>query len=81
MSESQPTKLIQNVGDTEQIFGWPEMNVDLFGCSGVGVSKAGTYELNRNAFFIQGRAEIVPQGMRTEAGNPGVPGKLCTETI
>ena len=76
-----PALLIQDVCDTEEVLGRPEMDIDLFGCSCISMAKAGTYELDGDAFFVEGRAEIMPQGMRTEARNPGVPGKFCTEAV
>jgi len=76
-----PILLIQNVGDAQQVLGRPEVNVNCFCCPGIGVTEACADELNGNAFFIQDCAEIMPQGMRTEARNPGVLGKFFTEAV
>jgi len=73
--------LIQDVGDAEEIFRRPEVNVNCFCCPGVGMPEACADELNGNAFFIQDCAEIMSQGMRTEARNAGVPGKFFTEAV
>ena len=76
-----PALLIQDIGDPQQVLGWPKMDINCFCCPGVGVPETCANKLNGNAFFIHSRAEIMPQGMRTEARNPGVPGKLYTETV
>ena len=74
-------KLIQNVGDTQQVFRRPEVDVDLFGRPGIGVAQAGADELDGNAFFIQDCAEIMAEGMGPELGYPGLPGKFFTEAV
>jgi len=74
-------KSIQNIGDAEQVFRRPEVDVDCFCCPGIGVTEDGTDKLNGNAFFIQDCAEIVAKGMRTETRNPGVLGKFITEAV
>ena len=76
-----PALLIQDVGDAQQIFRRPEMNVDCFCCPGIGVAEAGANELDRNAFFIQDCAEIVAERVWSEPRYTGIPGKFFTEAV
>lgn len=57
------------------------MNVYFFCRPGIGVTEASADELDWNTFFIQGRGEIMPKGMRAEPRYPGVPGKFFTEAV
>lgn len=77
-SESSP---IQDVSDAEKVSGRPEVDINLFGCPGIGVPEAGTYELNGNAFSVHDCAEIMAECMWAEFGYPGVPGKFITEAV
>lgn len=76
-----PSFLIQDVGDSQEVLGRPDVDVDFFCCPGIGMAEDGTNKLNRDAFFIQGRGEIVAQGVRSEPGYPGVPGEFLTEMV
>lgn len=76
-----PSLLIQDVSDTQQVFGRPEMNVDFFCRPGICVPETCADELDGDAFSIQGCGEMMPKRMRTEARNPGVPGKFFTEAV
>lgn len=67
---------IKNICDAEQVPGRPKMNINLFCCSCVGMSEAGGNKLDWNAFFIQGRSEIMPKRMRSKPRYPGVPGEF-----
>ena len=78
---TRPIFLIQDVGDTQQIFGRPKVDIDFFCRPGIGMSQDGTNKLNGYAFSVQGRGEIMPQGMRSKPRYPGVPGKFFTETV
>lgn len=73
--------LIQDVGDTQQVFRRPDVDVNFFRRAGIGVPENGAYKLDRDTFFVQGCGEIVSKGMRTEPRYPGVPGKFITETV
>lgn len=73
--------LIQDVSDTQQVLGRPEMDVDSFGRPGIGVAETSADELDRNTFFIKGRAEIMADCMWSEPRYPGVPGKFFTEAV
>ena len=75
-----PFFLIQDIGDTQQVLGRPEVDVDFFCGPGIGMPKNGAYELDGDAFSVQGRGEIMTEGMRAEPRYPGVPGKFITET-
>ena len=76
-----PFFLIQDVGDPQQVFGRPEVDVDFFRGPGIGMSEDGAYELDGYAFSVQGRGEIMPQCVRAEPWYAGVPGKFITEAI
>jgi len=76
-----PSLSIQDVGDTQQVFRWPKMNVNLFRRLGVGMSEARADELDGNAFYVQCRGEIMTQRMRPELRYPGLPGKFFTEAV
>ncbi len=57
------------------------MDVDFFCRLGICVAEANANELDGDAFSVQGRAEIVPDRMRSEPRYPGVPGKFFTKAI
>ena len=76
-----PSLLIQDIGDTQQICGRPDVDIDFFCGPGIGMAEAIADELDRNAFFIHGRTEIMPKRMRSKPRYPGVPGKLFTEAV
>ena len=80
-SQLTPSFLIQDVSEAQQVFGGPDMNIDFFCSPGIGVPEASADKLDRDAFFIQGRAEIMSKRMRPEPRYPGFPGKLFTETV
>ena len=73
--------IIKTIGDPQEVPGRPEMNVDFFCCPGIGMAEASADELDRDAFFIQGRGEIMPQGMRPEPRYTRVPGKFFTQAV
>lgn len=73
--------IIQTIGDTEQVSGRPKMNVDFFRCPGIGVTEDFANELDRDTFYIQGCAEIMPDCVRPESRYRGVLGKFFTETV
>ena len=72
---------IQNIGYTQQITGWPDMNIDLFRRPCIGMPKAFGNKLDGDTFYIQGRGEIVPQGMRPEPWYPGMFGQTFTKPV
>ena len=73
--------IIKTIGDTQQVPGRPEMNVDFFCCPGIGMTEDFANELDRDTLSVQGRAEIMPERMRPEPRYSGVPGKFFTEAL
>jgi len=73
--------LVETIGYAQEVFGRPEMDIDSFGRSRIGVPEASADELDRDAFDVQFRCEIMPQRMRSESRYPGVPGKFFTEAV
>ena len=73
--------LIQDVGDTQQVLGRPEMDVDSFGRPCIGMAEASADELDRDAFFVECRAEIMSDCVRPEPPYPGMLGKFFTEAV
>jgi len=73
--------LIQDVGDTEQVLGRPEMDVNPLGRPRIGMAKAIADELDRYAFSVQGRAEIMAERLWPEPRYPGVSGKFFAEIV
>lgn len=78
---ARPLLLIQDVGDTQQVFGRPDVNINLLCCPGIGMPKNSTDKLDGDTFSVQGCGEIMPQRMRPEPRYPGVPGKFFTEAV
>lgn len=78
---TRPIFLIQDVGDTQQVPGRPNVDVDLLCRPGIGMPETCADELDRYTFSVQGRGEIMPKRMRTEPRYPGVPGKFFTEAV
>ena len=73
--------LIENVSDSEQVFGRPEMDIDFFGRPGIGMAQDCADELDRDAFYVQNRAEIMTECMRAEPRYAGSSGKFFTEAV
>ena len=78
---SEPIILVKTISDTQQVFGRPDVDINLFGCSGIGMTEAGTYKLDGDAFFVKDGAEVMAECMRAEPRYPGFPGKLFTEAV
>ncbi len=78
---TRPVFSIQNVGDTEQVPWWENMDVDLFCSPGIGVPEDSADELDRNAFDVKFRGEIMPKRMRPEPRYAGLTGKFFTEAV
>lgn len=57
------------------------MDIDLFGCPGIGVAETFGNKLYGDTFSIQSCSEVVTQGMRPESRYPGIVGKFFTETV
>jgi len=73
--------LIKNVSNPQKIPGRPDMDIDFFCCSGIGMSKAGGNKLDGDTFCVKRCCEIMPQSLRTKSRYPGVPGKFFTQII
>jgi len=76
-----PLLLIQDVGDTQQVPGRPDMDVDFFCRPGICVAEASADELDGDTFPVQICSEVVPKRMRSESRYPGVTGKFFTQAI
>ena len=72
---------IQNVGNAKQVPWRENMDVDLFGCPGIGMPENDADHVEGYAFSIQFRGEIVPKRMRTEPRYAGFHGKSFTGSV
>jgi len=73
--------LIQDIGDTEQVPGRPDMDINFFCRPGICMAKDGADKLKGYTFPVQICSEIVPKRMRSESRYPGVPGKFFTQAV
>ena len=73
--------LIQNVGNAKQVPWREDVDVDLFGCPGIGMPENDADHVEGYAFSIQFRGEIVPKRMRAKPWYAGFHGKFSTGSV
>ena len=73
--------LIQDICYTEQISGWPYMNIDFFRRPGVCVPENDADELDGDIFYIQCCGKVMAQGVGPKTRYPGVPGKFFAKIV
>lgn len=72
---------IQDIGDTQEVSGRPDVNVDLFRGSRVGMPEAFGNKLYWDAFYKKRCCEIMPKSMRPKPRYPGIIGKFFTQVV
>ena len=73
--------IIKTIGYTKKFFRRPDMYVDFFRRPGIGMPKNCANKLDRDAFFVQGRGEVMAECMRPESRYPGVLSQTFTKPV
>lgn len=76
-----PALSIRTVCNAEQISGWPDVAVDFFRGPCIGVAEDLADELDGDALFVKGGAEIMAQGVWAETGYIGSFGESFAEAV